>query len=360
MPSIVQASAAQSTVSCATTVAVDTPNPVTIIIRDAAGNGIEGVPASQIVLAVSGSNNTLTQPTGVTNSLGYIEAAFESSTTGERTVSATVSGLAITATVTVDVGGSSADPLEENLPSGMTVASDNPWTGPLLEAPSGEWADLWIDPVTDTVWEVQPISRAAPTIVTDATAPESLGSCLALDYEGTADGFDPRGPLVTVDPANEFAIGMYVKFASTWVQPEFSGIKWNLMRDSTGIFGWWALGPEVQDEAGPPNVAWDYQFGACASGNCPVDRRVEADPKTGASLAVDTWHKVQYYIRKDPAVFRLWINDVLVIEKNDFTWASTSGIWRAELGGTWGGGIGYPAPAGNIVYYGRTLVLRRN
>lgn len=285
------------------------------------------------------------------------------STPGEIYVIAThtESGRSDTANVTVVVGTPppSSGALFENLPAGMTLVTDNPWTGPLLPAPPGDWETLWVDPVTGASWELGPANVSAPVVIVDASAPEGVGTALALDYAGTADGFDPRGPFVSWAPSNEFALGMYVRFAPTWVQPTFSGIKWNLIRDSGGIFGWFGLGPEVLDVAGPPNLKFDFQFGACASGACPSDRRVSSTPANAGSMPTGQWHKVQYYVRKDPALLRAWVNDVLVIDKSDFSWASVSGMWRAELGGTWGGGIGYSAPEGNVVYYGRTVVLRR-
>lgn len=137
MPSIVQTSAGGSTVSCGATVEVDTPHPVTIVVRDGSGLGIEGIAAANVVLSVSGANNTLTQPSGVTDADGAIAGAgFESSTAAARTVTVTVAGLALTsqpavnviATGALDAGSISAAPgdgivtISENVaPSGGTA-----------------------------------------------------------------------------------------------------------------------------------------------------------------------------------------------------------------------------------------------
>lgn len=115
MPSIRQMDVTESVVTCATTVGTDEENPITIIVRDADGNGIEGIPAAQVVLTVSGADNTLTQPSGFTNAEGEIDgAAFESSSSGERTPTVTVAGLA-KAGPAVDVG------------TAPTLAFDSEW-----------------------------------------------------------------------------------------------------------------------------------------------------------------------------------------------------------------------------------------
>lgn len=109
MPSLVQSSASQSLVSCATTVDANTANPVTIIVRDANGDGIEGIPASAIVLAVSGTGNTVTQPTGYTNADGEISgAAFESSVSANKTVTVAVAGLTLDDQPVVAVGSAAS------------------------------------------------------------------------------------------------------------------------------------------------------------------------------------------------------------------------------------------------------------
>lgn len=110
MPSIVQASA---TLSVVTGVPAEIANDgvasaqVTLVVNDGSGNPIEGVAASQCVLAVSGTGNTVTQPTGVTNANGQFASpgSFVSTTAEAKTCSYTVAGLAITDTAAVTVTG---------------------------------------------------------------------------------------------------------------------------------------------------------------------------------------------------------------------------------------------------------------
>jgi len=99
--------AAESLVSCATTVATNTFNPVTIVFRDANGDPCEGIPASLAVLTVSGADNTVTQPTGPSNALGVFPGAgFQSSSAGNRTPTVTFNTRAIAGPV-VAVGTAS-------------------------------------------------------------------------------------------------------------------------------------------------------------------------------------------------------------------------------------------------------------
>ena len=56
-----------------------------------------------VVLAASGSGNTLTQPAGATSGSGVATGSLSSTVAGSKTVSATISGVAITQTATVTV-----------------------------------------------------------------------------------------------------------------------------------------------------------------------------------------------------------------------------------------------------------------
>lgn len=77
---------------------------VTLTLYDTDGNPLVGVPAASCVLAVTGSGNTVTQPTGVTDLFGRISGSFVSTGAATKTASFTVCGLAITDTASVVVG----------------------------------------------------------------------------------------------------------------------------------------------------------------------------------------------------------------------------------------------------------------
>ncbi len=102
-------SASVSTVAAApTSIAADgSTSTITVTAKDVNGNPIAG---ATVVLAATGSGNTLTQPSGTTSSAGVATGTLSSTVAESKTISATVNGVAITqtATVTVTSGGISA------------------------------------------------------------------------------------------------------------------------------------------------------------------------------------------------------------------------------------------------------------
>src|SRR5438045_9341592 len=76
--------------------------------RDAGGNPIGG--ASVNLTAAGGTGNTLTPATGTTDPTGVLTATFSSTSSGAKSISATINTVAITqpANVTVTAGGVSA------------------------------------------------------------------------------------------------------------------------------------------------------------------------------------------------------------------------------------------------------------
>ena len=95
-------SASQSTITAspATITAGGGSSTITVTAKDAFGNPISG---ATVVLAATGSGNTLTQPSGTTNASGVATGSLNSTVAGSKTVSATINGTAITQTATVDV-----------------------------------------------------------------------------------------------------------------------------------------------------------------------------------------------------------------------------------------------------------------
>ena len=92
---------------------------VTLTVSNAAGQPLAGIPASRCVLAVSGTGNTVTQPTGFTDRNGQISGSFTSTVAANKTASFTVHGLAITDTALVEVTG---------IAPPETVLADVQWT----------------------------------------------------------------------------------------------------------------------------------------------------------------------------------------------------------------------------------------
>lgn len=112
---------------------------VTVTATDGFGNPISNV---SVVIAATGTGNTLVQPSGPTNAQGVATGTFSSTSPGDHIVSATVNGTAIgqTATITVTAGPPVASASSAQVGAGtagtatvVTVslkdASNNPVTG---------------------------------------------------------------------------------------------------------------------------------------------------------------------------------------------------------------------------------------
>jgi Big-like domain-containing protein len=95
-------SATRSTVSAAPTsfAAICSSSSITVTARDAGGAPIGGAP---VTLAVTGTGNTLTQPTGQTDASGVATGTLSSTINETKTVSAAINGTPITQAVTVTV-----------------------------------------------------------------------------------------------------------------------------------------------------------------------------------------------------------------------------------------------------------------
>src|SRR6266566_2392465 len=73
---------------------------ITVTAKDASGNPIQG---ATVVLAATGVNTALTQPAGPTDANGVATGTLSSTTVGSKVVSATIGGVAVTATATIVV-----------------------------------------------------------------------------------------------------------------------------------------------------------------------------------------------------------------------------------------------------------------
>src|SRR5206468_2895460 len=95
-------SAAQSTVAAtpASLTAGSGSATVTVMVKDANGMALSGV---TVALAATGSGNTLTQPSGTTNTSGVATGTLSSSVAEAKTVSATINGTGVTQTAAVTV-----------------------------------------------------------------------------------------------------------------------------------------------------------------------------------------------------------------------------------------------------------------
>jgi Bacterial Ig-like domain (group 1)/Invasin, domain 3/Bacterial Ig-like domain (group 2)/Calcineurin-like phosphoesterase len=94
---------------------------ITVTARDTFGNPLPGLP---VVLAATGSGNTLVQPGGggLTNSSGIATGTISSTAVGRKIVSATINGIGVPQTDTVAVKAGSPAVLTFTTPPGNTAA----------------------------------------------------------------------------------------------------------------------------------------------------------------------------------------------------------------------------------------------
>jgi hypothetical protein len=178
---------------------------ILITVLDSEGRPIAGMPVDGVVtIAVSGSNNTITQPTGVTNALGQTTGFFTSTTAEVKTVTPTANGVVITQQPTVTVTGAPAEGTVlfssdwgTGTGNGETALRDGVWNGP-LNAPDDP-ADLAVVEAS----AVELLNAAPGTSLADAGCPT------ANALQGIYDG-ESAGTLQTDDdpyPWDEMEIG---------------------------------------------------------------------------------------------------------------------------------------------------------
>ena len=78
-----------------------TTTTITVTAKDDNDNPISGIAAANVVVAATGSGNTLVQPTTATDANGQTTATLKSTVAEAKTVSVTISGTPITQTATV-------------------------------------------------------------------------------------------------------------------------------------------------------------------------------------------------------------------------------------------------------------------
>jgi hypothetical protein len=257
--------------------------------------------------------------------------------------------------------------LGSNLPTGggWTLRTDNQWTT--------QWGSGW-DIATNRA------PNPAPEIITDPTGTQpattvngvTKSSSLILNqiYTGTPDGYEPQFPFFYWPTTQELFFSTVCYIPATWQQPTTSGVKWLLVEGSSGagLVGWAGLGGSTNPArvglpgslvAGEPY--WDWVFDASA--NSPYTGVANLPPIRNEPLTRGQWHKLQCYIRSgDPDVVYQWVDDVLVTDSTQTPFTFTSSTQRfdgIQFGATWGGGIGYPAPEGNVIYHARTAIWTR-
>src|SRR4029077_1541559 len=95
---------------------------ITVTARDGLGNPIQG---GAVVLAATGTGNTLTQPSGPTNADGVATGTLTSLVAESKTVSATINTVAVTQTATVVVMASTVSGSQSSLAATSPIAASS-------------------------------------------------------------------------------------------------------------------------------------------------------------------------------------------------------------------------------------------
>ncbi|MCU0700147.1 MAG: hypothetical protein MUC96_26865 [Myxococcaceae bacterium] len=254
-------------------------------------------------------------------------------------------------------GGTLDADLRSHEPAGFTVISDQRWTS-----------------LTGADWSL-PYGTSDTSIISDPTAPDAMldTQVQVLDYSGTADGLDPEMSYFATNmaPGRAAYVAFFVKF-----EPGFdfgcSGIKWWLWYERE-VINWFGLsdascGSRFHTRLGPQGrgrLTYVDQQGE--------QKYVPVLP-TAPFFEKDRWHKVQALIDFEADRLRIWVDDVPHTDSDvtrarigelttgrtvSLDYAAGARFTEAKQGATWGGGNGYPAPAGSRVRISRTYISGR-
>lgn len=323
-------SAAQSTVETSVSVIAATTGEAIIsaYLKNADGTPLPGIPAASLVLASTGTGNTITAVDTVSDRNGRFQWTFSSTMSEAKTLSLTALGLAITDTAAVTVTGGAVSFLAA-VPSGMSLyaAWDDPAnlspSAPLSWSGDGSPADNVSSIVTSGYGSAPPNAPANSRVV-QRTA-QSGGTDSGGDFGNLGiDGFSSN----------------YVAFVHVW--------KWPGTNGSDGYPYSWVFGGNKQAfienggdrcytvvRAQVPFSTYDAgenyrQPELALDGFSPVSGIGRPDGETDADYLIDldTWITLTAVIDLRPAqgsrIARLYMqkgtgSHVLIAERTDLT-----------------------------------------
>lgn len=178
---------------------------VTVTAKDAAGNPIPGM---TVVLAASGTGNTLTQPAGPTDVNGVTTGTLSSTEAGTRTVSAVVGGVALPQTQDVTVNPGAAAALAFTGQPSTTQAG-----APISPAVAVRAQDAFGNPVSSFAGQVTVAIGTNPaggalsgTKQTPAASGVASFSDLSIDKQGAGYTLTAAASGLTTATSDAFAI----------------------------------------------------------------------------------------------------------------------------------------------------------
>lgn len=196
---------------------------VTLTLLDTDGNPLVGVPASACVLAVNGSGNTVTQPTGVTSYTGTITGSYVTTQSATKVASFTVASLAITDTASTVASGTGGFDAPDMAEWALVGATNDLRSGPLHDGINGAF-----------------LGSAQNAWTYDATGGQGGGPNCTVTYpaSGSNQGngwYLTNGVRGCTIPANTKAV--YVSFWHKFETGADVGDPWKGIRFSTAIGG---------------------------------------------------------------------------------------------------------------------------
>ncbi len=223
----------QSTLSASPTsfVAGSGSSTITATAKDAYGNPITG---ASVVLASSGTGNTLTQPSGTTNSSGVATGSLASTDAELKTVSATIDGTPITPTAAVNVtasGGGGGTITQALLTSGSNAVNQKVYT------------TTSISPAPNTLITVAVRNHRTPTAISPTLSGGGMTSWTAVasvDYDPISGSLG-RLTVFRAMSASPGSGPITITFTNSvsnvdWIVSQWTGV------DASGVNGAGAIG----------------------------------------------------------------------------------------------------------------------
>lgn len=250
-----------------------------------------GVPAANVVLSVSGSNNNITQPAAATDVDGVTTGSFTTTTAEVKTITATILGIAADQQPEVDAGGSITPP-----------APGDPFFEDDFAGPGYNNANGW---VWSTGTNVTPVSFGG-------------SDCLRFRFGPDADGEDSNA---------EQRFNMGQQLTEVWFQYDVFYPTGYVLRNSTGpdnnkFFRLWGNNYNADNKVGGSTV----YTAATVEGSYRFERRITAGgsmetngaPKPDLDVNLNAWNQVRLYCRMptgtgtDDGQMTVWINGVVL------------------------------------------------
>jgi hypothetical protein len=288
---------------------------ITVTVRNTDGNPF---PNRAVTLAFVSGTGTLTQPVGTTNQQGVITGSVVSTTDNAMVIKATVLGVDITQTASVDASGG----FRANEPVGYTQITSQPFVTSDADG-----------------WDVGSAPNKAivdASLRTDATdAPVSSPSVLRAAYPaGYAGGSAPWVDTRDTGLSDEIYYAMALKLSANFEGHSSSTNKINFV---------WINGTPTTFLSAEGSGSNDLELQLRLQ-NDP-DPRARLVPNVGPSgvLARGVWHNIEVQMICNATgvadgVARVWLNGTLITEYTDVEYVATNQNWGDfYLQPVWGG-----------------------